>query len=56
MEAFLHYVWLRRLYSELIPTGRLAGAKIEVIDPGELNRNAGPDFFLSKVKTMVCSG
>lgn len=50
MEAFLHYVWLRRLYSELIPTGRLAGAKIEVIDPGELNRNAGPDFFLSKVK------
>ena len=50
MEAFLHYIWAHRRYTELIPQGALAGARIEVLDPGVLNVHAGPDFFAAKVR------
>ena len=50
MEAFLHYIWAHRRYTELIPQGALAGAHIEVLDPGLLNVHAGPDFFAAKVR------
>lgn len=49
MEALLHYAWQYRL-------GQLAlndGDKqilLEVIDPGEHNLDAGPDFFNAKVR------
>jgi len=48
-EQLLHYVWKYRLF----PPGSLEtvdGQKIEVIDPGMHNRDAGPDFFNAKVK------
>ena len=49
MEKLLHYMWKYRL----LPTQPLAttdGQPVEVIDPGTLNRHAGPDFFNAKIK------
>lgn len=49
MEKLLHFVWLHRL----LPAAGLvtdAGERIELIDPGILNRDAGPDFFNAKLK------
>jgi hypothetical protein len=49
-EQLLHYIWRNRLYNtdSLITED---GVKVEVIDPGLHNENAGPDFFNSKIKT-----
>ena len=49
MELLLHYCWKHRLFpqAELRTTDR---RRLEVIDPGLHNRNAGPDFFNAKVK------
>ena len=47
-EQLLHYVWKFRLF----PQGSLEtvdGQKVEVIDPGIENRDAGPDFFNAKI-------
>lgn len=48
-EELLHYIWKFRLYShkDLKTT---CGDKIEIIDPGMLNNNAGPDFFNAKIR------
>ncbi|MDE6118851.1 MAG: DUF2851 family protein, partial [Muribaculaceae bacterium] len=49
MEELLHYVWGHRL----IDPGALVtsdGRSVQIIDPGLLNPNAGPDFFNAKVK------
>ena len=49
MEQLLHYCWKHKLW----PMEGLAttdGQRVEVIDPGLHNRNAGPDFFNAKVK------
>ena len=48
-EQLLHYVWKCRLF----PAGSLAtvdGQKIEVIDTGIHNMDAGPDFFNAKIR------
>ncbi|MTK53399.1 DUF2851 family protein [Paludibacter sp.] len=48
-EALLQYAWQHKLFY----TGKLAtikGEKVEVIDPGQLNKDAGPDFFNAKIK------
>jgi hypothetical protein len=47
-EEFLHYLWKYNLYDpeSLIDND---GNKIIVIHPGEYNRDAGPDFFNSRV-------
>ena len=47
-EDFLHYVWQFRSfdYSELQTAD---GEKLEIINPGLLNKNAGPDFSHSKI-------
>lgn len=49
MEQLLHYVWQHRLYdaSALRTT---EGVRVEVIDPGLHNYDAGPDFFNAKVR------
>ena len=49
MEKLLHYVWQHRLLpAKTLKTDR--GETVDVIDPGLLNNNAGPDFFNAKVK------
>ena len=48
-EAFYHFVWQHKLYrQEDLKT--VGGETIEVIHPGFLNHDAGPDFFNAKVK------
>ena len=48
-EEFLHYLWKYSLYYKdrlVDPDGNL----IEVIHPGEYNRDSGPDFFNARIR------
>ena len=47
-EEFLHYIWKYNLYDldKLIDN---EGNKIIVINPGEYNRDSGPDFFNARL-------
>jgi hypothetical protein len=48
-EEFLHYLWKYSLYykDRLVDTD---GNQIEVIHPGEYNRDSGPDFFNARIR------
>jgi hypothetical protein len=48
-EDLLQFIWQHNLYrpAELYTSG---GAAVRVIHPGTLNRNAGPDFSLARVR------
>ena len=48
-EALLHHIWKFKLFStpELFT---LDGQNVEIIEPGQLNPNAGPDFLEAKIK------
>lgn len=48
-EAFLQYIWQQNLFTPKVYQSS-SGEEIEVIDPGTLNTDAGPDFFNGKVK------
>jgi hypothetical protein len=48
-EDFLHYIWQNKLFTHQIYQAD-TGEKIEIIDTGILNHNAGPDFFNGKIK------
>jgi hypothetical protein len=48
-EEFLHYLWKYGLYNKerlLDPEGNI----IEIIHPGEYNRDSGPDFFNARIR------
>ena len=47
-EEFLHYVWKYRLYDQVNITDT-EGNSIDVITPGEYNRDSGPDFFNARI-------
>ncbi len=47
-EEFLHYIWKYHLFDNKIFTS--TGENIEVINVGEHNTDAGPDFFNAKIK------
>jgi len=47
-EEFLHYLWKYGLYDKERLTDP-AKNKIIVIDPGQYNRDAGPDFFNARI-------
>ena len=49
MEQLLHYIWKHKIFplKELTTTD---GKKVEVINPGMYNYDAGPDFKEAKVK------
>ena len=51
-EAFLHYLW----HHQMLGTGLTTtdGQPVVVHRPGELNRDAGPDFFNARV-SIGCS-
>jgi len=48
-EDFLHFIWKHGLFnkSKIVPE---SGEKIEILDRGEQNHDAGPDFFNAKIK------
>ncbi len=47
-ERFLAYIWQYRLLkSNIVETDQ---HKIQIVDPGEINNDAGPDFFNAKIK------
>lgn len=48
MEELMQYVWRFRLWPPR-EMSTVDGRRIDVIDPGTLNRDAGPDFFNAKV-------
>lgn len=52
MESLLHYLWQYQLYDKLefVTSNAYSDNTIEIIDPGQLNHHAGPDFFNAKVK------
>ena len=49
MEELLHYVWKHKIFplNELTTT---TGQRLEIIDTGLTNKDAGPDFFNAKIK------
>ncbi|MGN0030104.1 MAG: DUF2851 family protein [Marinilabiliaceae bacterium] len=49
-ESFLQYVWGHRLYSssELVTSD---GRIVEILNPGRLNTDAGPDFFNAQLRS-----
>lgn len=48
-EEFLHYVWRFRLFDQFTLKSQ-CGRKIEILHPGQLNKDAGPDFLCAKIK------
>lgn len=48
MEEIFQLLWANRMLGLSFPLE--SGEKVRVIDPGVLNRDAGPDFFNAKVK------
>ncbi len=48
-ESLLYHLWKHRLFSEH-PLRTINGQSVEVINPGEQNPDAGPDFFNGRLK------
>ena len=48
-EDFLQYIWKYKLFDEKSLISN-TGEKIKVVNVGEHNRDAGPDFFNAKIK------
>ncbi len=48
-EDFLHYVWQFRSF-DYIDLQTAGGESLKIINPGLLNKNAGPDFFHAKIE------
>lgn len=49
MERLMQYIWQHRLW----PAGDMStvdGERVQVIDPGRLNTDSGPDFFNAKIR------
>jgi hypothetical protein len=47
-EEFLQYIWKTRMGKKTVTT--MAGDKIVIMNPGEQNRDAGPDFINAMVR------
>ena len=48
-EAFLHFVWKHQYFNK-IDLKTQQGASIKILDPGQINTNAGPDFSQARVR------
>lgn len=48
MERLMQYVWEQRLWPQS-EMRTVDGRRVQVIDPGRLNKDAGPDFFNAKI-------
>jgi len=48
-EKILQYVWQHQLFDKMDGLSAVDGSAVKVLYPGELNREAGPDFFNARV-------
>lgn len=48
MESLMQYVWQHRLWQQS-NLRTVDGEVVQIIDPGTLNTNSGPDFFNAKI-------
>ncbi|NGM61510.1 DUF2851 family protein [Sphingobacterium sp. SGG-5] len=48
-EVLLHFIWQYRLFNQFDIT-TVCGTPVRIIDPGQYNNNAGPDFEFAKVQ------
>ena len=48
-ESLLQYAWQYKLF-EMVNLVTVDGTPVEVIDVGQMNRDAGPDFFNAKIR------
>ncbi len=48
MERLMQYVWRHRLWMQS-DMRTVDGMRVQVLDPGQLNTDAGPDFFNAKI-------
>ncbi len=48
MESLMQYVWQHRLLLQT-DLATVSGERVSIVDPGTLNRDAGPDFFNAKI-------
>ena len=48
-EQLLFVVWKYKIFKEY-PLFTITGKRVEIIHPGELNHNAGPDFLDARIK------
>ena len=49
MEEIFQLLWANRMLGASFPLE--SGEKVRILDPGILNRDAGPDFFNAKIRT-----
>jgi hypothetical protein len=56
-EAYIQYIWQHSLYSEK-SLRTTCGQDLEILNPGEHNTHAGPDFFNARIRLdhMVWAG
>ena len=48
MELIYHYLWKNRLFG--LRPSLDSGERLDILDPGLSNSDAGPDFFNSKIR------
>jgi hypothetical protein len=48
MERLMQYIWQHRLWMPANMT-TVDGRRVQILDPGRLNTDAGPDFFNAKI-------
>jgi hypothetical protein len=48
-ESILHYVWQNKLFTAH-DLKTIDGERVEIVDVGKFNTDAGPDFFNAKIK------
>ena len=48
-EDLLHYIWKYRLFR--LPLLDMDDLQVELVDPGQHNRDSGPDFFNARIRS-----